>query len=223
MRTITIGSSLPVAGLAGLLLLSALIAPSASAQDPEAEDAVRRARAALAGELGAEESALREEGVTFVNFPSAALGCPRPNEVTASVVTPGWRVVLRLGEKRYDVRVASTGGATRVCGEAGAATKPRPSSAVAGDVKAASRAADLARRDLARRLGKEAGTVRRVWARPVRWDHARPGCEPAEFARAGSNNRDFLVLLEHDGVEHRYRVEEETVTPCPMETGGGGQ
>jgi hypothetical protein len=89
-------------------------------------------------------------------------------------------------------------------------------------VKAASRAADLARRDLSQRLGKEPGTVRRVWARPVRWDPARPGCEPAEVTRAGGGSRDFLVLLELDGVEHRYRVEGESATPCPSEKGGGG-
>ena len=109
--------------LAGLLLLTAGGAPRAMAQDPEAEDAVRRARTTLALEIGAEESALREEGVSFVSFPSAALGCPRPDEMAASVVTPGWRVVLRLGEKRYDVRVASTGGRPASAARPG----PRPS------------------------------------------------------------------------------------------------
>lgn len=222
MSTVTIGPSRAAAALAGLLLLAPPVALSARAQDPEAEDAVRRARTALAGEIGADAAALREEGVTFVSFPSAALGCPRPDEMAASVVTPGWRVVLRFGEKLYDVRVASAGGATRVCGEAGAATRPRPSAAVSADVKAASRAADLARRDLARRLGKEPSAVRRVWARPVRWDQAQPGCEPAEVTRAGSGSRDFLVLLELDGAEHRYRVEGESATPCPPEKGGGG-
>jgi hypothetical protein len=216
-------SRLPRAlALAGAFLSLGVLALPTAGQDPDAEAAVRRARAALAREIAAEESALVEEGVLYARFPNAALGCPRPGEMAAAVVTPGWRVVLRHGEKRYDVRVAETGGAPRVCGEAGASAKPRPSTAVVDDVKAASRAAERARQDLARRLGKDLATVRRVWARPVRWDRERPGCEPAQFTRAGGGGRDFLVLLEQEGVEHRYRVEGDTATPCPVEDGGGG-
>ena len=215
--------SRPAAVLATLVLAWLPVSRSLplSAQDPEGDEAVRRARAALAREIGVDEAALVEEGVAYVRFPDAALGCPRPDEMAAAVVTPGWRVVLRHGEKRYDVRVAETGPAVRVCGEAGTAAKPGPSAAVAEDVKAASQAAERARQDLARRLGTDPATVRRVWARPVRWDRERPGCEPAEFTRAGLGVRDFLVLLEHEGVEHRYRVEGDVVTPCPDESAGG--
>jgi len=214
--------NIAVLALAGLLLGCGSTASPAAAQDPDGEEAVRRARAALAREIAAEESVLFEEGVSYVRFPDGALGCPRPGEMAAAVVTPGWRVILRHGEKRYDVRVAETGGAVRVCGEAGTTGKPRPSAVVVDDVKAASGAAELARQDLARRLGKEPSSVRRVWARPVRWDRERKGCEPLELTRAGSGGRDFLVLLEHEGVEYRYRVEGDTVTPCPPEEGGGG-
>ena len=186
----------------------------ASEQDPESAEAVRRARAELARELGRPLEGLVTEGVAFVRFQDGALGCPRPGEGTSAVVTPGWRVALRLEADRYDVRVAADGTSVRVCGKL--AAKARPAPAVLADMAAAAAAADAGRRQLSALLQLPAGSVRRVWARPVHWPADHPGCDLPEKAEAGSGTRQFLVLLEHAGAEHLYRVDGQDATPCPL-------
>jgi hypothetical protein len=193
-------------------------AARAAEEDPESAEAVRRARAELARELGRPREDLVVEGAAFVRFQDGALGCPRPGEGTSAVVTPGWRVALRLDAERYDVRVAADGTSVRVCGKL--AAKARPAPAVLADMAAAASAADAARRQLSALLQVPSERVRRVWARPVRWPADHAGCDHPGKAEAGSGTHQFLVLLEHAGVERLYRVDGPDATSCPPAAAG---
>ena len=66
--------------------------------------AINRARADLAQRLGVSEGEINDESIEPVDFPDAALGAPLADEMSAQVITPGWRVRLRAGGQTYEYR-----------------------------------------------------------------------------------------------------------------------
>jgi hypothetical protein len=66
--------------------------------------ALVRARQDLAQRLGVGEQAILEEAVEPAEFPNAALGAPAADEMSAQVITPGWRIRLITNDKSYEYR-----------------------------------------------------------------------------------------------------------------------
>jgi hypothetical protein len=66
------------------------------------EEAADRARADLAARIGATE--IEVESIEQADFPDAALGAPVDDEMSAMMITPGWRIILRAGGERYEYR-----------------------------------------------------------------------------------------------------------------------
>jgi hypothetical protein len=66
--------------------------------------ALVRARADLARRLGVGELEIPEGLVEAVDFPDAALGAPVEDEMSAQVITPGWRIRLTAEGQTYEYR-----------------------------------------------------------------------------------------------------------------------
>lgn len=69
-------------------------------------EALVRARADLAKRLGVEEVEILEGAVEETEFPDAALGAPLSDEMSAQVITPGWRIRLEAQSRTYEYRAA---------------------------------------------------------------------------------------------------------------------
>lgn len=67
-------------------------------------EALVRSRQDLARRLGVDEQDILEESVEPSDFPDAALGAPIEDEMSAQVITPGWRIRLRANAKTYEYR-----------------------------------------------------------------------------------------------------------------------
>jgi len=67
-------------------------------------EALVRARADLAQRLGLSENEITEGAVEQAEFPDAALGAPIEDEMSAQVITPGWRIHLKANGKTYEYR-----------------------------------------------------------------------------------------------------------------------
>jgi hypothetical protein len=67
-------------------------------------EALVRARADLAQRLGLSENEIIEGAVEQAEFPDAALGAPIEDEMSAQMITPGWRINLRADGKTYEYR-----------------------------------------------------------------------------------------------------------------------
>lgn len=67
-------------------------------------EALVRARADLAQRLGKDENDIAEGSVEQTDFPDAALGAPMEDEMSAQVITPGWRIQLKAGGQTYEYR-----------------------------------------------------------------------------------------------------------------------
>jgi hypothetical protein len=75
---------------------------------PEQKDeVVDRARRDLAQRLGISESDVAVKSVEPVDFPDAALGAPLEDEMSAQMITPGWRITLNANDKNYEYRATA--------------------------------------------------------------------------------------------------------------------
>lgn len=67
-------------------------------------EALIRARSDLARRLRVDEQDITEGLVEPFDFPDAALGAPIEDEMSAQVITPGWRIHLKANGKSYEYR-----------------------------------------------------------------------------------------------------------------------
>jgi len=65
-----------------------------------------RARGDLARRLGVDENEIREGSVEETEFPDAGLGAPLAGEMSAQVITPGWRITLKAKDGTYEYRAS---------------------------------------------------------------------------------------------------------------------
>ena len=65
---------------------------------------ITKARQDLAERLEVSESAITTAGVAQADFPDTSLGAPVEDEMSAQVITPGWRIHLRAGGETYEYR-----------------------------------------------------------------------------------------------------------------------
>lgn len=65
---------------------------------------VSKARRDLAQRLELDENKIAEAGVEQLDFPNAALGAPVEDEMSAQVITPGWRIRLVAAGDTYEYR-----------------------------------------------------------------------------------------------------------------------
>jgi hypothetical protein len=75
-------------------------------QPQEIVEAVIHARSDLARRLGVQENEILEGAVEETEFPDAALGALVADEMSAQVITPGWRICLTTRNKTYEYRAA---------------------------------------------------------------------------------------------------------------------
>ncbi len=70
-------------------------------------DTTEIARRDLAQRLNMSEPEIAVESVEPVEFPDAALGAPIEDEMSAQVITPGWRIYLKANGKIYEYRATA--------------------------------------------------------------------------------------------------------------------
>jgi hypothetical protein len=71
------------------------------------EEAVKRAKDDLAKRLGVSQDRIHEDAVENADFPDAALGAPLEDEMSAQMITPGWRIRLAAdGKGSYEYRAS---------------------------------------------------------------------------------------------------------------------
>ncbi len=68
------------------------------------ETAVERAKKDLAGRLGVKESEIRQDSVAKVDFPDMSLGAPANGEMSAQMISTGWKINLKAAGKSFEYR-----------------------------------------------------------------------------------------------------------------------
>lgn len=70
-------------------------------------EALVRARQDLARRLGVDEQHILEGSGEKTDFPDAALGAPIEDEMSAQMITPGWRIRLEANGTTYEYRASA--------------------------------------------------------------------------------------------------------------------
>ena len=68
------------------------------------DDAVSRARVDLAARLGIAEAEIKEDSIADAEFSDASFGAGAAGEMSAQMITPGWRIRLRARGDVYEYR-----------------------------------------------------------------------------------------------------------------------
>ena len=95
--------------------------PAAGSTPTPASDApaalTTRAIADLSKELGIPPANIKVASTAAVEWPDGGLGCPEPGMSYAQVITPGYRIVLQVGDMPYEYHAgASADSPVRHCG-----------------------------------------------------------------------------------------------------------
>jgi hypothetical protein len=190
-------------GLVSIVLCCG-VAMAAGASDEGREDAVKRARQLVARELSTRVERIAVGSVEPAQWPDAALGCPVAGMQYAQVVTDGLRVRLSAAGREYEVHVA--GEQAVLCPEVSAPAKPE---AGARALETA-RAAQAARRELAKRLGLALGDVKLATVREI---DAKAGesCPPP----GDRSGRAYDVQVTAGGRAYHYRARNGQAVSCP--------
>jgi hypothetical protein len=169
-----------------LILLAVVVGSALQAAPPMTrEQAVEKARGALAQQLGVPADVVEVREVEAADWPDASLGCGSAGGLYAQVITPGFRVVLAASQKIYRVNVG--GGRAVVCGEGLAVAAPgvlpggEPLKPGEGRVEAPAdpKSRQLvtdATSDLASRLGVPSASIDLVGYQNVTWPDRSLGC-----------------------------------------------
>ena len=68
------------------------------------EQAIRRAKADLSKRLGTAENQISEASIENTDFPDMSLGAPVEDEMSAQMISSGWKIRLNAEDKIYEYR-----------------------------------------------------------------------------------------------------------------------
>ena len=171
---------------------------------PKAQAAVEAARAFLARYLNAPMEEIEVIYVEPVEWPDTALGCPGPGRSYAQVITPGYRVVLRVRHRQYELHTDESGKRVVLCpSPVGCECIPLRRARCTEEIVA------LARQDLAKRLGVPLEAVEVVKVEKAWWEGDTLGCprprgKYPDRAYPGPIP-GYRILLAVKGVQYEYR------------------
>jgi len=175
------------------------------------EEALALAKKTLAEKLGVDEEEIEVRFLTRVNWPDTSLGCPQKGMVYAQVIIPGYRVQLLVGDRAYSVHVGD--GRAIVCERGQEATLPKGL-----DPKAIFRLVELARKDLAERLGIPIEDVKPIGGNIMTWPDTSLGCPQPGVTYEQVETPGYKLVLEAQGQTYTYHTDHERVVLCEQDS-----
>ena len=194
---------LVVAGVMLVLLPAGLLAADSSPTDPNTV-----ARQTVAAALGINETEARVISREQRDFADGSLDCPQPGTAYAQVITPGFRILVEANGRRFDVRVAGTGG--RICYR----RKVSPGQ-LSDDGIRPREMGEAARQDLALRLGVSLEAVTVTGLRRLKPGETLPGCGEVCAGDAAPSTCGVGVKLRSGAQDLDYIALPIGVRPCP--------
>lgn len=182
-----------------------------------AREFVQTARTALAERLDqVDVSALDVIDVERKEWPTAAMGCPEPDQMYAQVVTPGYAVRFRTNGSVYEVHVSEKGQVVFCDGGEESRGMEVPTGAQP--------AVTAAKQHLASRVDADAENIQVVEFEAVEWSDASLGCPQPGQMYAQVVTPGYRVVLEADGQTYEYHTDRgNTAVPCEKPPAGAAE
>ncbi len=169
----------------------------------DAEAAVAAARADLASRLHVTEEDIRVLRLESVTWRDSSLGCPKPGQGYLQVLTPGFRIFLEVQGQTYEYH-GDTRGNIAECGEGQSPAPTEPS--MGGD----NPMVEMAKNDLAKRLGIPVTEIALVKSEAVTWSDACLGIHTPGIACADVITPGYLILLSAQGNTYEYHTDQSS-------------
>lgn len=68
------------------------------------DSAIEKAKSDLAKRLGVNESEIKDVSISETDFPDMSLGAPAEDEMSAQMISTGWKINLSAGGENYEYR-----------------------------------------------------------------------------------------------------------------------
>ena len=164
----------------------------------QADRVMEVARNRLAETLDIPLERVDRVSIQRVEWPDASLGCPSPEESYAQAVTPGYRVLLEVEGKGYELHTDLAGEMIRFCEK-----DQKPGAQPAVDY-------------LADELGIPAEDIDVMSVTAYEWPDASLGCPEPGKSYAQVVTPGYRVILEADGERYEVHTDERgpTVVIC---------
>ncbi len=173
--------------------------PPATGSDVAASAAV----AVLAQRLGIDEQDILVRYVEAAEWPDSSLGCPQPGMMYAQMITPGYRVLVEVDDRAYEIHTGA-GGAVVLCEQEESVMVAPP---VSGTVEPGLEPLiALAMKDLAERLSVAESEIEVLEAVAVVWPDASLGCPQPGMAYRQTPMDGALIRLQAEGNVYEYHT-----------------
>lgn len=174
------------------------------------EQAADRAVKKLAAHLNVAESDITVTNTEAQTWADSGLGCGKPGSASLTVMTDGYVVSLMAQGKPYRVHASKTNAV--ICDKPTFARKElrRPANVRGLDV-----VIDLAREDLAKRLGVASTEVRLVRTQPQQFADSGLNCPQRGESVLAGPVPGYRMLLQHKARTYMYHTDLSKVRPCP--------
>jgi hypothetical protein len=187
---------------------------SAHAQNNDAADAAKApvalARKTLAARLNIDAASLEVISSTPQTWPDSSLGCGKPGSAAAQVLTPGYAIVLKAPAGNY--RVHATEKYAVICDSETPLRNPRN---VGLSVKGLNEKIEVARTDLAQKLGAPLAEIRVANLAPTDWPDSSMDCAIADEPVSKKPIKGYRVALRYQGRIYTYHTDLDRVRACP--------
>ena len=171
-------------------------------------DAARLAVETLAADLGIAPETIEVDTVRAVEWRDSSLGCPKPGIAYRDVITPGYKVVLRVGKQIHVVHEA--GERAIVCAQTRIMTGMKPDLDLSFGPQMVA-----ARRDLAAQLGVSEKEILFQSSEGKTWNDASLGCPEPGMQYAQAQVSGWVLTFRHRDRLFTYHTDLERTIPCP--------
>lgn len=154
---------------------SPVATPAEGSEGPAQAIEAAKERVASKSDISTEE--VEVVSVEPVEWSDASLGCPKPGHAYAQVITPGYRIKLRAGDRVHEVHTDRSGRAAVLCER-----KPEPGPAAAVDT-------------VAEKLDVPRDEIEILTVEAVEWPDASLGCPGQGKSYAQVITPGYRVIL----------------------------
>jgi len=178
----------------------------------EAQEIASLVEKDLAERLGVATDAIKVVSVEPMQWSDTSLGCPKPGMAYATVITPGFKIVLEAEGKMYEYHTGSNNFV--LCQDTSSSgLEEQPAHLVDLDPELAA-LVEEATRDLSGRLDVATGDIVLQSAEAVQWRDSSLGCPKPGMNYLMVITPGYLIKLEVNGMTYEYHADKDKAFYC---------